>query len=443
MSSTSIDKLIQSLVDHRPKLQHLNTDIPIFDYLKPALTWEQQKHIFPHTETLHQLLVTHIEQLYGKERAAEANIELRKSWVVETGAHLHIPRRFNKATPTQEPQINSVIFQGQILWGVANASLGRKLAVSLNSGRVPLDNTNSGAYLDLPSLKSPLTLASKRQHPDSPQSLISARTNDDIKEKIALLDMYKKQKLLPENEYDLGRQVLENFLHVQSSFSDQVATSHALMLNKILPIHQITLDAGSIGRDFILALLKDTTSLTYSIFNDPSKRKDFLEYLHGIRTGWTEDGSPFYAISQREKGVRLLPYTGDLNPATIIKGLEEGTLWHTGVMKFFVFMVEGGMLPIGGWTQAGYCSEIKMQSEKLLQKWGFEERANALKNMPTHLIVVGPCWAITTANGKTQLLDPLTPILDPSSVDLSKIHDLTAKQTLLLAAPTLYEFILH
>jgi len=442
-TSQSINTMLQNIIQKRPKLRKLIADKSILDYLRPALTWKQQENIFPHAKTLEMIITAHIEKLYGEDAAALASKQLKDSWVVETGAHLHIPRRYNNLAQTEGAQINSLLFQGQVLWALANQRLGNHLAIGMNSGRVPLDNTNSGAYLDLPSLKTPMTLASKKKHPDSPQTFISARTKEDIEQKLELLAMYKKQRMIQEQEYELGLEILTNFLVVQSSFSDQVATTHALMLNKLLPNRQITLDSEPVGAEFIIKLLKDPTSLTYSIFTDPYRKALFYQYLKSIQTGWAEHGSPFYQIIQKGEGYRLVDYSGDLSPETIIKGLEERTLWPTGVMKFFAEMVEGGLLSVGGWTQTGYCTDIKMQSVKLLHKFGYKERAEALHKMPTHIAAVGPCWGIDKINGKFQLLDAITTLLDTSIVNLSYITNLTATQTLLIAAPTLYEFLLR
>lgn len=440
MPTNTIEKVIKSIVHERPGLQSLWTNAPILDYLHPAVTWKQQTS-FPYADTLSAILISHIERLYGTDAAEGVTKQLQNSWVIETGAHLHIPRRYNKVAPTQEAQINPLLFQGQMLWGYANHLLGNKFSISLNSGRVPLDNTNSGAYLDLPALKSPLTLASKRKHPDSPQSLIPARTKEEIKEKMDLLDMYKKQKLIPENQYKLGQQVLKNFFEVQTSFSDQVSTSHALLLNTLLPLKQITLDSEAIAKEFIIKLLKDSTSLTHTLFANPDRRRLFLKELGNIQTGWTEKSSPFYQVHRSGEGFRLVQYDGELDPDTIVKGLEKNTLWPTGVMKFFVYTVEAGILSIGGWTQAGYCTEIKTQSEKLLRELGYDARADALQHMPTQIVTVGPCWGIDTTNGKTKLLDPITAILDPASFDLSIIARMSGKETFILGAPTLYEFL--
>jgi len=438
-----LSEMLDSILDKRPKLKELNSDQTILEYLRPAVEWKQQKDIFPYTDLLSEVITSGIEGLYGKNLAKKAKKQLESSWVVETGAHLHIPRRYEKVLYTEGPQINSLLFQGQILWALANKALGNDLSISLNSGRVPLDNTNSGAYLDLPGLKTPMPLMSKKRYPEAPQSFIPAASKIDIKRKMELLAAYRQSRNLPEHQYLLGMEVLKNFLKVQSNFSDQVCTTHALMLNKVSPIKQITLDSEFVGRDFILPLLEDKKSLMYKIFNTPGLREKFIISFANIRTGWVLGvGTPFHSIIEVDGELRLANYNGNLDPATLIKGLKNRTLWPTGVLKFFVMMAEAGMLPTGGWTQSVYCSDIKAQAIKFLEELSLTERAKVLQQMPTYIAAVAPCWGIDEIGGHLQLLDAMTPILDPASVDLSQIINLTCDQTLLVAMPTLYEFIL-
>lgn len=438
-----LEQMLESIIGKRPKLSGLKTDSSLQEYLNPALTWSQQKENFPYIDLLAQIITAHIKRLYGQEQALEVNKQLTEAWVVETGAHLYIPRRYNKAAETKGAQINSLLFQGQILWALANQALGRKFSVSLNSGRVPLDNTNSGVYLDLPALKAPMPLASKKRYPEEPQSFIPAASQEDIKRKMELLQAYKQQNILPEDQFLLGMEVLQNFLKIQSSFSDQVTTTHAFLLNRVLSIKQITLDSELIGRDFIIALLKDKKSLTYRIFDNPKLRQEFFDCLSDVRTGWPKGGSAFHSVVSGSMDLQLFDYQGnDLDPETIMKGLEERTIWPTGVMKFFAFMVEGGILPTGGWTQAGYCTDLKTKAVKFLKHLGEGQRAQALEKMPTDIAAVAPCWGIDQVNGNFQLLDAMITILDPQSVDFSGILKLTGNKAFLAAAPTLYEFIL-
>lgn len=440
---TKIDLLSESVIKARPMLAKLLIDEPIIEYLRPALEWKMQDNIFPQANLLKQIIVAYIARLYDEATATIADDQLKHGWVIETGAHLHIPRRYNSALKKDEAQINPLLFQGQVMWALANQTLGNSISLSLNSGRVPLDNTNSGAYLDLPALKNPITLASKKKHPDSPQSLIPARSIEEINKKIEQIEMYRKQKVLPQEEYEIALQILNNFLKHQSSFSDQVATSHALLMNKILPITQITLDSEQIGLEFIISLLENNESLLHSIFSDSKLRTKFITDLGNIRTGWSNDYSPFYHIANKEEGYRLENYTGPLDPEMLVKGLREKTIHPTGVLKFFALMAEAGICPSGGWTQAGYCTDIRNKGAKFLKDIGFIEQGEALQKMPTYIAAVGPCWGLHKVNDRVELIDAITAILNPSIINMSAIKDMSSRQAFLIAAPTLYEFILE
>src|SRR5882724_8980571 len=134
----------QIIIEKRPMLAHLKTESSVLEYLQQALTMKMQKDIFPYAELLKKHIVLEIQRLYGNQFAKIANKQLEEGWAIETGAHLHIPRKFDKVGNVQGPQINQLYFQGQVLWAYANESLGRKLSISLSSGKVPLDNINSG-----------------------------------------------------------------------------------------------------------------------------------------------------------------------------------------------------------------------------------------------------------------------------------------------------------
>ncbi len=441
-SKSKINQIVKTILEKRPKLVELATEESVLEYYRPALEWKQNEEVFPNTSKLSEVITADIKRLYGPELADQASEHLKESWVIETGAHLNIPRRFDKPSVEQKSRINSVLVQGQVLWAASGKALGRNMSISLNSGRVPADNTNSGAYLDLPALKAPITLVSRKKHPDSPQSLISARTVEDIEEKIRLLEMYRIQKLLPEDQYLMGMEVLQNFLKVRSSFADQVATTHAMLLNKVLPLNQITLDSEPIARDYFIKLLKDKSSLIYKIFSDKTLTEKFTKAFVNIRTGWVEGETPFYYVLTADEGYRLVNYRGDLDPKIIVKGLEDGTMFLKGVLKYFALMAEAGIVPVGGWTQAGYCTEIKTQAIKFLNELGYSDRAEVLEKMPTHIAAVAPCWGIhQEENGDYLLLDPITMILNPSLINLTAIPTYTGNQVLLIGAPALYEFL--
>lgn len=441
-TQTRIDFMQKNIIKERPMVRHLATEKSLIEFLRPALTWRMQGNIFPRAELLRSLIVSEIERLYGNYFAKKASKQLEEGWVIETGAHLHVPRKYDKAFTTEGPQINALLFQGQVLWAFANQKLGRKLSISLNSGRVPLDNTNSGAYLDLPAFKTLVTLASKKRHPDSPQTLIPATNEEEIHKKKEQMDMLKRQRLLPQNQYEVAMMVLDNFLAVQSSFSDQVATTHALMMDKILPIKQITLDSEIVGIYFLADLLEDTNSLIHKIFADSALREKFIASLADIRTGWPVGGSPFYRVSQKDEGFRLSRYEDSFDPFVLAEGLRQNTIFPTGVVKFFSMMVEAGICPSGGWTQAGYCTQIKEKATMFLDEIGYTERARVLRDMPTYIPVMSACWGLQKYQGKIELIDAISVLLNPLQFDLADKINISANQAFLVATPTLYEFIL-
>jgi len=229
---------------------------------------------------------------------------------------------------------------------------------------------------------------------------------------------------------------------VQSGFSDQVATTHSLMMNKILPIKQTTLDSEIVGMHFLRELLEDSHSLIYKIFADDLLREKFITMMQDIRTGWPAGGSPFYAVSQKDEGYRLSPYQGSFAPEDLVQGLRQKTIFPTGVMKFFAMMVEGGICPTGGWTQAGYCTDLKHKAVKFLQAIGYEERALALKPMPTEITAMTACWGVQHSEDKVELIDAITVLLNPTKFHFENVIHLTGMQGLLAATPTLYEFII-
>lgn len=431
----------EKIIEERPLLAYLISDQSVNDYLNPALQWSLKEDKFPYAELLRKHIVLEIQRLYGNSYAKMANIQLKDGWAVETGAHLHIPRKYDKVGVTDGQQINAAYFQGQVFWAYANHNLGRKLSISLSTGKVPLDNINSGAYLDLPAFKTPVTLASKKKHPDSPQTMIPSTGKEDILKKIEQMEMLKRQRLLPQNQYEFAMLVLNNFLKIQSSFSDQVATTHALLMDRILPIKQITLDSEKIGIEFLANVLKDKNSLTYKIFADPHLREKFINSFVGILKGWPIGANPFFSIMQKDEGFRLVNYHGSLNPLVLAKGLKEKTIFPSVIMKFFVMMVEAGISPNGAFTQAVYCTQTKERAATFLREIGYIERAEAVELIPTHIAAVSACFGLHESNGKYELTDAISSMLDPIKYDFRNKLDISCNQSLLLATPFLYEYL--
>lgn len=439
---TGLDFMQESILKVRPTLSYLKTAESVFEYLRPALTWNMKPDVFPYAELLQKHIVLEVQRLYGTYLAKIAQEQLKEGFVIETAAHLHVPRKYDKAGNTEGPQINAQYFQGQVFWGFANHRLGRKLSISLSTGKVPLDNINSGAYLDLPAFKTPITLASKKKHPDSPQTFIPATGKEDILKKMEQIEMLKRQKLLPQNQYEIALFVLNNFLHTQSSFSDQVATTHALLMDRILPVKQITLDSEKIGIEFLANILEDPNSLTHKIFADSAKREKFITSFAGILKGWPLGASPFYSVLQKDEGYRLVNYEGSLEPLTIARGLRTKTIFPSIIMKFFTFMVEAGICPNGGWTQAVYCTQTKDKAVEFLRELGYTKRADIVAQIPTYIAAASASFGIHNVKGNYELVDSISVLLDPIKYDVKNKLDISGNEAFILSTPFLYEYLI-
>jgi hypothetical protein len=438
----NLEFMQESILNARPMLAHLMTDKSVTEYLRPALEWRMRQELFPYAELLRKHIVLEVQRLYGNTLSRVVHDQLESGWVIETGAHLHVPRKYDKVGMTQGQQINAAYFQGQVFWAFANHSLGRKVSISLSTGKVPLDNINSGAYLDLPSLKTSITLASKKKHPDSPQSLIPATNKEEILKKMEQIHMLKRQKLLTQKEYEFALLVLNNFLHIQSSFADQVATTHAFLMDRILPVKQITLDSEKIGIEFLAHVLEDSNSLLHKIFVDAQLREKFITSFAGILKGWPLGANPFYTIVQKEEGYRLVGYEGSLEPLALAKGLRTKTIFPSVIMKFFAMMVEAGISPNGAWTQAVYCTQTKEKAVAFLRELGLTERADVVAQIPTHISAASACFGMHEFQGKYELMDAISVLLDPFAYDIKSKLAISGRQAFLLATPFLYEYLL-
>ena len=437
-----INITISAITEIKPVLAAMNTDQPLVDYLKPALEWNPPD-IFPHRQDLTDSMVKQTSQIHGTETAEKLRAQLQRSFGVETGAHLSLPRRYDRISKKDGPQINPLVFQGQLFWVAASAHAGLELSVSASSGRVPLDNSNSGGYIDLPSVE-PITTANRKRYKDTPQTLVPAITADELAQKMQKLTTLKQQKKVPDAEYQIAQEIFAQFLNNPDSFSAQVAAANTLMQNKAFenPVQQITLDSELIGRDLMIQALSNPDSLTHQIFADRELHDLFMQKMSGIDTGWKEGQNPFYSVSQTDG--RLGNYTGELSPDVLIEQLNSGQIWPRGAMKFFTMMIDSGMCPIGGMNQSGYCTEIKNSAIDVAEKAKRSDQAEALRGMPTHLAVVTPCWGYSEKDGETKLLDGITTIFDPlTPTEFNKLLSISGRDALITGSPILHKFVVN
>ena len=355
------------IVQARSVLVGLNTDGLVVDYLNKAQKWNPSHELFPQRGRLENILITETSRLYGPEVAGILKVGFNNTWAVETGAHLHLPKSYDRRTD-QGPSFNPLVFQGQIWWTVTTRNAGRSLNLSLNSGRVPLNNINSGSHLQY-SIKEeiePIRLVPDKPYRETPQTLIPAITPENIAHKVEQITTLRDQRKITEEEFQLAMEILNNIKERSDCFSDQIVTGHALIMNKVvsnLGIEQLTMDSEIVGINYLIELFSDFNSLYSRIFSDTNLLNKFLHHFSGIYTGWTEDEGPFYEITYQDnkdqKGARISNYPGNLMPDTLVDGLKKKRLIPRGITKFLAFMMEGGLCPIGGMNQAGYCTEIK------------------------------------------------------------------------------------
>src|SRR3989344_7028964 len=223
------------IVQARSVLVGLNTDGLVVDYLNKAQKWNPSHELFPQRGRLENILITETSRLYGPEVAGILKVGFNNTWAVETGAHLHLPKSYDRRTD-QGPSFNPLVFQGQIWWTVTTRNAGRSLNLSLNSGRVPLNNINSGSHLQY-SIKEeiePIRLVPDKPYRETPQTLIPAITPENIAHKVEQITTLRDQRKITEEEFQLAMEILNNIKERSDCFSDQIVAGHALIMNKVV-----------------------------------------------------------------------------------------------------------------------------------------------------------------------------------------------------------------
>ncbi|MBI2623519.1 MAG: hypothetical protein HYW65_02995 [Candidatus Liptonbacteria bacterium] len=442
-----VDAVLKKILDGRPALQAIAEARTLGEYLEPPLRWNPEKGAFPLRPLLEDLILKEAERLYGIPTREALREEFSKNWAVETGAHIYLPRRYDRLEKKGAGQINPVVFQGQVLWAaLRRALLGSRINFSMNTGRIPLCNANSGAYLDFSFSTEPLRLVSNR-YMNTPQLFIPALDDEKLKEKTEQLQALASQEKITDAEYAYAKEVLAVFVeHRDGRFNHQVAVGQAHIMNKVLPqgMRQVTIDLENIGTAFIVRLLRDPSSTLYRIFSDEKLRARFYGALKGIRTAWEEGDSMFYEVDRSGKELKLREYRGDLMPEVLADLLESERILHKGLLGFYIFIIEGGLCPIGGMFQSQYCIELRDRMIPILEAIGEEARAAHLQEMPTAVAATSPCWGLVRRGAGVELLIAMDCMAVPlSEADFAKIPALSGRDSLRLAAPSLAQLMLH
>lgn len=435
--------MIDEIIAHRPLLAKLACMTSVRQYLEPAFTWNPTS--FPYRESLTVLLCEEARRLYGLNEQAVFLLEKQfaSTWSVQTGEHVCIPRVRERPNPRKAangmelPSHNPMIYQGVVYWAATSKVYGYDFSLALATGRVPLNNPLAGTYLEISAEADLIRLAPEAWH-QVPQILVPAISGvalDAIKKKINNVG-----HLLSSQMDGLFQQVVSCFELNNASFTDQIASAQSLIMSKTMPIRQLTIESENIAVGYLIQLLSDCESLIARIFSDSSLRLEFLQSFSGINTGWSKNGSPFYKVVNTGKFPKLAEYAGSLEPKELLPLLRQGIILPKGVMKFFTFMIEGGLLPVGGISQNIYCSEIKRRAISFLNLLGEKGRACELTNMPTEIATITPCWRTDKLTGKMMnVLDCLSAPLD--SNDLFQILEISGAESIVNAAPVLYPFL--
>ncbi|KKQ43055.1 MAG: hypothetical protein US60_C0008G0022 [Microgenomates group bacterium GW2011_GWC1_37_8] len=442
-----ITQTLEAIYDKRPILRELANGRTTIEHFATAAQWNPKPGDFPNRGMLEEVILDETQRLYGTEVLRAISEHFSKSWTVETGAHAHIPRSFDRASKREGPQLNPLIFQGQVFWALTNRSIGSNINISLSSGRVPPDNLNSGSYIDLPSGRTAIKTVSTKKYSETPQVLIPSTGEEFIGQKVEQLNTLLGQGQISEEDYGLAKDILNNFRNHPDGFSDQVVTSHALVMNRVLRmsgIRQVTLDSERVASQFIGKVLAESNSSIVSrILSDPNLSKKFIKEFAGIDTGWQEGESPFYGISSKNGAGRLeANYSGSTKPDDLTEALASVRVLPKGVFKFFVFMTEAGVCPVGGMNQSGYCTEIRNRASKFLKEIGEAKRAEILSQMPTNTAVISPCWGINSQSQEPSLVDPMSAAVEPlTPEEISRIGSISSTDSLVIASPSLYTFL--
>ncbi len=444
-----INSLLQRIFEMNPALQEISKHEHLNSYLQPAFKWNPSEEVFSQRGRLTAIILGEVQRLYGDEITSKLVPELSRMWSAETGAHIYLPRRFDRKEKREGPQMNPLIFQGQTLWAASRAAATESaINLSLSSGRIPPNNANSGVYLEYSLNADPLRLAADR-FKETPQNLIPAVSPEELQRRLQPLENLKGNRKISNREYALAEEMIRLMQKkAGGSFTDQIAVAHSSFMNRIFPkeLRQITIDSENIGSRFLAELFADRGSLLYQIFSKEDLREGFKGSLAGISTGWDKDESFFYEVDRSRKEPRIVEYQGKFNPDTLSQLLHEGKILPKGILKFFAFMAEGGLCPVGGMFQSEYCGEVKRRGARFIEDTlGDRERAELLGVMPTNIATITPCWGLSGAKeSEMHLLNAVELVNAPlSSEDFEKIGNVSGRDSLVLALPTLARLLLR
>ncbi|WGL60076.1 hypothetical protein QEJ31_00470 [Pigmentibacter sp. JX0631] len=465
-------EIIFKLLEINPHFKRIIDSKNLKYYYEPACNWKPDSKNFPYKENLKSRIIDNIKKVYDIETAYLVKKYFDSNFCAETGSHISIPRSQDKVGKniSVNRNINTLIFQGTILSAAKNINNENKIHFSMGTSRVYLNNANSAAYIQFDKDDGCVRLVSNRWK-DTPQIYIpSFELSGILNLKMQATNFIRKKYANKVDELQNGIKNIEKifafFEEVSTkenaenknnlTFSEQISKVNSFLFNEILSqtgLKHVSIDYEKISWDFLIELLEDKKSITYKIFSDKKLRDKFLNIFSEIQTGWQSGQLPFDEVIEKNGIKKLFPLIAseiensesDLFIEKILENLRENRIIPKGVLQFFLFMIEGGLLPLGGMNQSIYCTKIRDLSIHFLQNdLGEHERAAALKKLPSEIMNISLSWGIM--KGTNDLLcysDFLEKEIKLNKSHMHSILNIPGEDALNLSIPSLCEFLLQ
>lgn len=460
------------LLDINPHFQKIKECKNFKNYFEPSKYWTPDEINFPFKKKLLSKIINSIKKIYDYETSCLVQKQLELNFCAETGSHISLPRSHDKIGKITNinHNLNTLIFQGSILSAAKSLTIKNKIHFSMGTSRVYLNNANSAAYIQFDKNDGYVRLVSNRWK-DTPQIFIPPFHFNEIQSlKKEAYDFATKKYTGNDRGYAFCTKniskifsffedvAISNLYDQKNSytFSEQIAKVHANIFNEILKetgIKQVTIDYEKISWEFLIELLEDKTSLTYIIFSNKQLLDSFLDIFSEIQTGWQKGQLPYDLVVEKNGIKKLSPLLfSEFDPSDraiffeqILKLLKENKIIPKGVLQFFIFMVEGGLLPIGGMNQSNYCTKIRDLSAKFMCN-NFEkyERSNELKKLPCEIMNITPAWGfMNNSDDFFSFSDFLEKEIAMTKDQLQSILEIPGEDALFLSIPILSQFMLQ
>lgn len=443
----SVQSVVYDIIDERPQMEGFIGASTLRDYFSPVADWGVDRSVFPYADKYIEIIRSEVARIHGDSSAKEAEMALRRNFVVNAGPHLCLPRTLDSMSMSgrKDPNtMNTLVFQSNILFSAFSKSFGNGVGVGLHTGKTALNYFLNGGYLQLSEPDDILKLGTRGQLA-YPQMYIEAISSEELDAKRTQLALRKEK--LGDRKYHLADRVLEKMAQHKEKFSDQICVGHDYLYQDVIGGNAgsrlVTIEAEKADIEFLCQILSDDTSLMHKIFSDRRLLEKFKESFSNIQTGWKSGEGFFTSIENGKISNRNIGEV--LSPMTLVQLMKLGKIFPRNVLLQVALTIESGVLALGGMNQVQFGTEVKEKSVVFLREIGEEERADKLSTMPTDRAFLTPIFAVTNGKGKhlsmTSYDDYLSGAVDFSKITAEQILGIGAKESLILSFPALYRFL--